>query len=136
MRDALGRLDMANECANGVGKNVSTGLRWLPANLYWIQTRQCIVQTAECVSVCKVAANTRCATAKLRSTLSEIHPRNVLWGGTLNALLPLQKEGLVIGESGVASYLNSVLTRLALASGGQAVSEPTKHDAEGKRQNG
>ena len=132
----LGRLNMVNECSNCVGQNVSAGLRWLPANLYWIQTCQGGVQPAERRSVFKIASNTRCATAKLCSAISEIRLRNVLWRGTLNALLPLQQERLVIREPCVSGYLDGVLTCLALASGSEAVSKPTEHDAEGKRQDG
>lgn len=132
----LGRLDMANKCSNSVGENVAAGLRWCASNLYRIQACEVVVQATERGTVGKVAANTRGAAAKLCCALGEICSGNILWTGTLNALLPLQKKRLVIGQPGIAGYLNCVLPSLALASGSEAVSKPTQHNAEGKRQDG
>lgn len=130
----LGRLDMANKCANAVCENVAASLWRCAANLYRIQAGECVIQATECLSVWKVAANTRRSTAKQCSALREIRSGNVLWGGTLNALLPLQEERLVIGKSGVSGYLRCVLPRLVLAAGSEAMGKPAQHDTEGKRQ--
>src|SRR2546426_613413 len=97
---------MANECSNSICENVAAGLRWLCANFYWIQSRQCIVQAAECGTVLEITAHTGGPTAEQSCALSEISARNLIWAGTLDALLPLQQECLVIREPCVSGKLS------------------------------
>jgi hypothetical protein len=124
---------MLNERSNSISENVPAGVRWTVTKLGWGKPRKGVVESLELGAVWKVPANLSRAAAKQCRTLSEIDVREIVGLGSLDALLPLQKECLVIGQSLVSVDFGRVLPSLAVALGTERVPPPTDDDTRRKR---